>query len=83
MIERLSFRFKILLRYRFALFTSLKQCIHLNIHYYVSRSYLVSYVITNKTSILSLLYKRRSQYFPAKTHMVGKIEIYTAIVSQT
>jgi len=48
--------------------------------YYVSRSYLVSYVITNKALILSLLYDPhiflRSSYFPAKTHVVGKIEIY-------
>ena len=47
---------------------------------YVSRSYLVSYVITIQTySFFTaiLIFSRK------KTHVVGKIEIYTAIDSPT
>jgi len=43
------------------------------------------YIITNETVlILSIFRERRSRYFPAKKkHVVSKIEIITAIVSQT
>ena len=64
--DTLSFRFETFIRDLFALFTSLKQCIHL-----VSRSYLVSYVNTNKTLILSLLCKRRSSLiFPRSSYFL-------------
>ena len=41
-----------------------------------------SYIITHKALILSLFWKRRSSYFPAKKnpHVVGKTDINTAIV---
>ena len=52
----------------------------LNILSNASRSYLIiSLQIKND----SLFCKRRLSYFPVKTHVVGKIEINTAIVSQT
>ena len=54
------------------------------IEYHLPRiSFISGYIITNKTLILYLFCKRRSSYFPKKTHVVGKIEINTAIVSQT
>ena len=61
----------------------------LNILNYVSRTYLVSYVITNKKLILLYFDNgipqifRDRHIFPQKTHVVEKIEIPTAIVSQT
>jgi len=43
-----------------------------------------SYIIANKTVILSLFCKRRLSYFPAKkTHVVETNEINNASVSQT
>ena len=61
------------------------------IEYSLLRISLISnYVITKSTLILSLLCKRRSLCCPAiiifsckKTHLVRKIEIYIAIVSQS
>ena len=67
------------------------------IHYFLSSSKLVieyslprislisSYIITNKALILSIFWKQRSSYFPAKKipHKVRKTEINTAIVSHT
>jgi len=55
------------------------------IEYFFPRiSFISSYIITNKTLILSLFCKRRSSYFFRKNaHVVGKSEINTVIVSQT
>ena len=48
-------------------------------------SLISSYIITNKALILSIFWKQRSSYFPAKKipHKVRKTEINTAIVSHT
>ena len=56
------------------------------IEYSLQRILLISsYIIANKTLILSLFCKRRSSYFPAKKSVRGveKAEINTVIVSQT
>ena len=48
-------------------------------------SLISSYIITNKALILSIFWKQRLSYFPAKKipHKVRKTEINTAIVSHT
>ena len=85
-LTRCRTRFTTVIRDLFALFTSLNQFIHvkclLNILYHVSRSYLFMSSQMKPLLALSIICKRRSSYFLAKkTHVVGKIEIYT--ISQT